>query len=50
MALALFSALYPMLIYLKAAIPRDAHAALTHNSDLRVIMFLPPIAFLVTPG
>jgi len=33
-----------------AAMPRDAHAALTHSRDLRVIMFLPPIAFLVNPG
>src|SRR3984893_11577082 len=33
-----------------AAIPRDAHAALPQGGARRVIMLLPPIAFLATRG
>src|SRR4029077_4466278 len=33
-----------------AAIPSDAHPAVIHIRDLRPIMLLPPIAYLVNPS
>ena len=38
--------LLPVDVEPHAAIPSDAHAALIHIRDLRVIMLLPPIALL----